>query len=547
MQAGNKCKLRGPTMTDAQTRFRITGMDCASCAAKIETAARRIQGVEDVSVAVTAGTMLVRHQDGSNLTVLEKTVRGLGYGITAERGANKIEPTEHRRSQEDEAVPEHEADRHQPAGLHDHAAEVAEGPWWRQPKGLLAIASGAALVAAFLLGKAVPGFEKWAFEIAMLVGLVPIARRALMAALSGTVFTIELLMTIAAVGAVIIGAAEEVATVVFLFLVGELLEGVAAGRARASIKSLTALVPKTALVERDGRTEDVPADKVEVGSVIVVRPGERIAADGQVIDGESAVNEAPVTGESTPVRKRSGDSVFAGTISTDAVLRIKVTTAAGDNTIARVVRLVEEAQESKAPTERFIDRFSRYYTPGVLMLGILVAITPPLIWGASLSAWVYKGLAILLIGCPCALVISTPAAIAASLSAGARRGLLIKGGAVLESLGSINAMALDKTGTLTEGRPKVTDVIALAGSEQDVLSTAAALEGGSTHPLALAILEKAKADQVTVPSVSAASAVGGKGVTGKVDGRDVFLGSRQLLRRSSKRGSAMSNGRGLLH
>jgi Cd2+/Zn2+-exporting ATPase len=219
--------------------------------------------------------------------------------------------------------------------------------------------------------------------------------------------------------------------------------------------------------------------------------------------------------------------VFAGTINGDAALRVRVTAAAADNTIARVVRLVEEAQESKAPTERFIDRFSRYYTPAVVVVAALVAIIPPLLFGGVWSAWVYKGLAILLIGCPCALVISTPAAIAASLSAGARRGLLLKGGAVLENLGKITAVAFDKTGTLTEGKPKVTDVVGMARPAGDVLKLAAALEVGSSHPFATAILAKATAEKIDAPHTIDARAIGGKGVTATLDGVDVFLGSPQ--------------------
>jgi len=210
----------------------------------------------------------------------------------------------------------------------------------------------------------------------MAVGLVPVARRAIMAATAGSPFTIESLMSIAAVGAVLIGATEEAAVVVFLFLIGELLEGVAAGRARASIRGLTNLVPKTALVVRDDRTEEVDASALDIGSTILVRPGDRISADGLVVSGESAVDEAPVTGESAPKRKKPNDPVFAGTINTDAALRVKVTATAANNTIARVVRLVEEAQESKAPTERFIDRFSRWYTPSVLVVGALIAVIP---------------------------------------------------------------------------------------------------------------------------------------------------------------------------
>jgi Zn2+/Cd2+-exporting ATPase len=290
----------------------------------------------------------------------------------------------------------------------------------------------------------------------MLIGLVPIGGRAFNAAISGTPFSIEMLMTIAAIGAVFIGATEEAATVVFLFLIGELLEGVAASRARASIQDLTKLVPETARLERDGSVDEVPAASLDVQAVIQVRPGDRIPADGVIVAGESAVDEAPVTGESTPVRKGVDGTVYAGTINGDGLLRVRVTAAAADNTIARVVRLVEEAQESKAPTERFIDRFSKYYTPGVVAVAALIAIVPPLLFGGDWQQWIYKGLAILLIGCPCALVISTPAAIAASLSAGARRGLLLKGGAVLEEIGRIQVACLDKTGTLTAGKPQVT-------------------------------------------------------------------------------------------
>jgi Zn2+/Cd2+-exporting ATPase len=257
-------------------------------------------------------------------------------------------------------------------------------------------------------------------------------------------------MTIAAVGAVIIGAAEEAAVVVILFLVGEMLEGIAADRARASIQSLTALIPKTALLVEGDTVREVDAANLERGCLIRVRPGDRIPADGEIRDGESSIDESPVTGESAPRHKRPGELVFAGTINLDAAITVKVTSSASDNTIARVVRLVEEAQEQKAPTERFIERFSRYYTPGVIILAALVAVVPPLLFGAAWSEWVYKSLAVLLIGCPCALVISTPAAIASALSGGARHGLLVKGGGVLEQAGKLTAIAFDKTGTRTE-------------------------------------------------------------------------------------------------
>ncbi|MES5100350.1 heavy metal translocating P-type ATPase [Agrobacterium sp. BA1120] len=520
--------------TSLQTRFRVDGMDCASCAAKIDTAVRRMPGVDDVSVSVTAGTMTVRHDESSDLSAIGKKVTGLGYDV--EQIAARSSSTSEATHQHGPAC-NHDHHDHSHAsldkkgavatveGLHGHDHGPSIGPWWKSKKGRMTILAGLALVIAYGIGHLFPAIQIYAFALAMLVGLVPIARRAIMAAFAGTPFSIEMLMTIAAIGALIINATEEAAAVVFLFLVGELLEGVAAGKARDSIKSLAALVPKTALLEEAGKTREVPAESLAIGATILVRPGDRISADGVILSGESSVDEAPVTGESVPVNKKQDDVVFAGTVNGNAALRVTVTATAQDNTIARVVKLVEEAQEKKAPTERFIDRFSKYYTPAVVLVAALVAIIPPLFVGADWNEWIYKGLAILLIGCPCALVISTPAAIAASLSAGARRGLLMKGGAVLEGLGKLTAVALDKTGTLTEGKPKVTDIVSFGTEEAEVLKFAAALETGSSHPLALSILAKAGGNNIDIPSATDAKALGGKGVTAIIDGQEIFLGS----------------------
>lgn len=529
--------------TATATRFRVEGMDCAGCATKIDTAVRRLAGVKDVSVSVTAGTMVVHHEADSDLAAVEKQVTGLGYKVA--RADSKAigkspagpAPTGHDHGDHDGHDHDHHEHGHDAgsaSSLHGHDTEGFTGPWWQTGKGRLTIASGVALGVAFAINALFPAIGIYAFVAAMLVALAPIARRAVMAALAGTPFSIEMLMTIAAVGAVVIGAGEEGATVVFLFLVGELLEGVAAGKARQSIQALTKLVPKTALVEEQGKTREVPAEELAVGNVIMVRAGERIPADGVIIDGESTIDESPVTGESVPVRKTNDGQVFAGTVNGDGVLRIEVTAASADNTIARVVKLVEEAQESKAPTERFIDRFAKWYTPGVVVVAGLVTIVPPLFFGGAWHEWVYKGLALLLIGCPCALVISVPAAIAASLSAGGKRGMLLKGGAVLEEIGKVTAVALDKTGTLTEGKPQVTDVIGFGFSESDVIRLAAALEQGSSHPLAKAILAKAESDNVDVPQASDSKALGGKGVSAKVDGREVFLGSPQAVEQKQK-------------
>lgn len=546
------------------TRFRVEGMDCASCASKIDTAVRRIGGVEDVSVSVVSGTMTVRHDASTDVSAVAKKVTSLGYKAielptrqasetAAEDSVDDIDDHDHeghdhsdhdhdghrhaahdhsvharlhgsdRNSERSSAAKKRDDDKLE--GLHGHDHSLEEGPWWKTTKARLTIIAGIAVAVAFAAGQIFPQVEQWVFIAAMFVGLLPIARRAYVGAVNGSPFSIETLMTVAAVGAVFINAAEEAAIVVLLFLVGELLEGVATGRARASIKALATLVPKTAFKEVGGKTEEVPAESLAIEDIILVRPGDRVPADGVIVSGESAIDEAPVTGESVPKRKQVDDQVFAGTINQEGALRIRVTAAAADNTISRIIALVEEAQESKAPTERFIDRFSRYYTPGVMVVAALIAILPPLVTGEPWDEWIYKGLAVLLIGCPCALVISTPAAIAAALSAGARRGLLMKGGAVLESLGKINMVALDKTGTLTAGKPQVTDIVAGSKSERETLELAAALEVGSSHPLASAILAKAKADGIEPAQSTKAGAVGGKGVVGTVGGVELFLGS----------------------
>ncbi|WP_291751867.1 heavy metal translocating P-type ATPase [Brevundimonas sp.] len=383
-------------MENLESRYRVTGMDCASCGSKVDAAVRKLPGVTDVAVAVSSGVLKVQHgADFAGEGVLRQ-VRNLGYGVEV---LAPLQPSA--------------GSTMAPPG-DDHRA--ASGPWWWTRKAKLTAACGVALVAAYIFGALFPAMERGAFLVALAVGLAPVGWRAITAARYGTPFSIEMLMTIAAVGAVFIGAAEEAAAVVLLFLVGEMLEGVAAGRARKSIQGLTDLVPKTALVEIDCQVSEVPAESLALGAVILVRPGDRVPADGDVVEGEGEIDEAPVTGESVPKRKMAGDPVFAGTINVGGVLRVRVTAAAADNTIARVVRLVEEAQESKSPTERFIDRFSIIYTPVVLVFGALVATVPPLMFGGAWSEWIYKGLAVLLIGCPCALVISTPAAIAAGLS-----------------------------------------------------------------------------------------------------------------------------------
>lgn len=304
---------------------------------------------------------------------------------------------------------------------------------------------------------------------------------------------ISSLMVIAVVGASVVGEWAEAATVVFLFGIAEWLEGWADRRARRATEALLELAPKIALVKRDGAFLEVPVDQVAFGEIIATKSGMSIPLDGVVIVGESAVNQAPITGESVPVDKKPGDTVFAGTINGEGSLEVRVTKAAGDTTLARIIRLVAEAQEQKAPTQRFVDVFARYYTPAVTVVALLIFLVPPLFMGGEWSVWLYRACVLLIIACPCALVISTPVSIVAGLTALARRGVLVKGGAHLETIGRLKALAVDKTGTITEGKPKVQGVELInARSEADVLRIAAAIDDHSAHPLAKAVVAYAR-------------------------------------------------------
>ena len=491
-------------MTAATISHRLTvdGMDCASCALKIETALMRLPGVGAVSVNVTGGTVTVTEGTSApSLPDMEAAIRRLGFGV-----AKDARPHDH----------DHDHDH-----THDDPADRGKS-WWRTGKGRLVIGSGALLGAAYAVTLAVPEVGAWPFLFATIAALVPVARRAFAAATAGSLFTIEMLMTIAAIGALFIGAAEEAAVVVFLFAVGEVLEGHAAGSARRGIAALAALRPRTALLIQGDATREVPAEQVRPGDLVRIRPGDRLPSDGVIREGRAEIDESPINGESVPRLKGPGDEVFAGTIALDAALTVEVTKGAEDNTIARIIRLVEEAQEAKAPVARFIDRFARIYMPAVVAAALLVALVPPLALAGDWDTWIYRALALLLVACPCALVISTPAAIAAGLSAGARRGLLIKGGAVLETLGSLKTIAFDKTGTLTEGKPKVTDIRPGSLPTEEVLRLAAGLEAGSSHPIARTIVA---ALGNTPPAATNLAAVAGEGVTGTIEGRALFLGS----------------------
>ena len=531
--------------SESQT-WAVTGMDCAACATKIRTAVERLPGVSDVNVAIMSEKLTLKLAPGTTpRDRIEATVTKLGYGIGATKASKAKSFVMPGAATDNQAGHDHAAGAHEndhgpvkaakddsghgaPGHLHNDPADRGKR-WYQTNKGRLVIGTGLLLTAAWVVKLlASEEIANWAFVLACLIGVAPVASRAFAALRAGIPFTIEMLMTIAAVGALFINAAEEAALVVFLFAVGEVLEGVAANKARDGIRALANLIPKTALIEENGTTREVPAESLAVGQMVLVRPGDRIPADGEIVEGTSGIDQSPVTGESVPVTKGPGDAVFAGSINAEAALRIRVTKSAEDNTIARIIRLVEEAETSRAPTERFIDRFSRIYMPAIVGVAVLVALIPTLGFGQPWDIWIYRALALLLIGCPCALVISVPASIASALSAGAKRGILMKGGAVIEAAAKVTRVAFDKTGTLTHGRPAVTDVIPFGSTTvEEVLAVAAGVESGSGHPLAVAILNRAAEAKITLLPSREAKAIIGKGVEAIVGEAKAWVASPQ--------------------
>jgi Cd2+/Zn2+-exporting ATPase len=488
-----------------RTVVRVEGMDCASCAATVERRVSTLPGVTKATVNFAAGRLDAEHGSGVSLHDLEGAVRAAGYGVAKTEG-------------------------------------VERAPFWRTPRALLTAASALLFLAGLALSVAgAPEVARVsAYLAAIVVGGLPIFRAAV-AGLRARHLDMNVLMSAATIGAVGIGEWAEAASVVVLFAAGNALQVYAIDRTRGAVRALVRLAPNEVLVRRGATEIVVPADEVGVGETVVVRPGERLAVDGVVVEGASAVDEAPVTGESVPVEKGEGEAVYSGSLNGSGGLLVRATKRAGDSTLQKIARLVEEAQAKKAPAEQFVDRFSRVYTPIVVAAAVALAVVPPVL-GASFGEWFYRALALLIIACPCALVISTPVTVVSGIGAASRRGILIKGGAALEAAGRLRALAFDKTGTLTEGRPVVSSAVALSGKgEAEVLTLAAALERRSEHPLAHAILTAA--DGAELPPVSDFRSVAGRGAEGEVDGTRYLIGSPRLF---AERGIPLDGANGAL-
>lgn len=494
-QKVDDCCCEGACATEALvpdttegTRYtwKVAGMDCAACARKVENAVRQVGGVNQVQV-LFATEKLVVDANADIRQHVERAVQKAGYTLRDEQAT----------------------------------AEARES---RLQENLPLITLIIMMAISWGLEQFNHPFGQLAFIATTLVGLYPIARQALRLMKTGSWFAIETLMSVAAIGALFIGATAEAAMVLLLFLIGERLEGWAASRARKGVSALMALKPETATRLRDGVREEVAINTLQPGDIIEVAAGGRLPADGRLVSGFASFDESALTGESIPVERSTGEKVPAGATSVDRLVTLEVLSEPGASAIDRILKLIEEAEERRAPIERFIDRFSRIYTPVIMAVALLVTLVPPLLFAASWQEWIYKGLTLLLIGCPCALVISTPAAITSGLAAAARRGALIKGGAALEQLGRVTQVAFDKTGTLTVGKPRVTAIHPASGiGEAELLALAAAVEQGATHPLAQAIVREAQTRELTIPPALEQRALVGSGIEAQVNGERILI------------------------
>ncbi|MGF1679958.1 zinc/cadmium/mercury/lead-transporting ATPase [Photobacterium minamisatsumaniensis] len=479
----------------ATLSWKVGGMDCPSCASKLEKAITAIEGVISAKVMFATERLVVNCESDELASKIIAKTKETGFSLVT--GKDKAEP--------------------------ETAASLIK-------ENLPVIFIAIMMLVSFIVSKQSESLGFIAFTATTILGLIPIARKAVVLAKSGSPFSIETLMSVAAIGALYLGETAEAAMVLLLFLIGEQLESYASAKARSGVKALMALVPEEATVIRaDGTKVQVSADELKQGDVIEVAPGGRLPADVELLDAAASFDESALTGESVPVERFSGEQVMAGALVADRVVRLKITSAQGDNAIDRILHLIEDAESRKAPLERFVDRFSRWYTPAMIVLAALVVVIPPMMFGQSWDEWLYKGLTLLLIACPCALVISIPAAITSGLAAATRRGALIKGGAALEQLGHIETVAFDKTGTLTEGKPVMTDIVSWDGDEDKLLRQSAAVEMGSAHPLAKAVVNAAEQRGLTVTEAEQREALAGRGIQGITDGDLLVLAAADRL------------------
>lgn len=474
--------------------YRVQGFTCTNCAAKFEQNVKALPKVVDAKVNFGASKITVYGE----VSVQELEEAGSFEGL-------KVYPESEKRA-------------------------IERVPFWKRKSTITAAVSAIFLLAGYLAGEG-QTVSTLFYGLSILIG----GYELFIKGIKGLVrlnFNMNTLMTVAILGAVAIGEWGEGATVVLLFAISEALESFSMEKARQSIRSLMDVAPKEATVRRGNQEMQIAVDDIQIGDIMIVKPGQKIAMDGKVIKGNSAVNQAAITGESVPVSKTPGDEVFAGTLNEEGLLEVEVTKRVEDTTIAKIIHLVEEAQAEKAPSQAFVDKFAKYYTPAIMFTALVIAVVPPLLFDGVWSDWIYRGLALLVVGCPCALVISTPVSIVTAIGNAAKNGVLIKGGIHLEETGKLSVIAFDKTGTLTRGVPVVTDLIRLKGPEEgDLLGIAAAIEKWSQHPLASAIVRKADKENISSEKWTADdfSSITGKGAKAVVNGTLYYIGSPKLF------------------
>jgi len=500
-EASGESVLNPGVQTGSQTTLRVAGMDCADEVEAIRRALKPLAGVRDVRVNLMGGKVIVSH----DATVTsDRLIRAIASGGL-------------------KAAPDEAGESGTPAGAqHSRLVSVAAAgvltgaglvlQWTKPgPPALTAGVFAAAIVSGgwFILPKAVRALRRFALDM-------------------------NVLMTVAVIGAAAIGEWSEGAAVAFLFALSELLEAFSLNHARKAIQSLLDVSPVTAWRKDGGGFREVGVGEVKVDDIVAVKSGMKVPLDGVVTAGESGVNQAPITGESMPVGKKPGDPVFAGTINGEGSLEIRVTKIVSETTLARIIHLVGEAQSQKAPSQRFVDEFARYYTPSVFLLALGVLLVPTLVFGGAWLTWTYRSLVLLVIACPCALVISTPVSIVSGLTAMARRGVLIKGGVFLEEIGRLKALAVDKTGTITEGNPRVRRVISWNGKpEGEILRIAAAIDTHSEHPLAQAVVKYAEEKGIPFPRSENYRSQTGRGAEAQIDGHLFFVGNHRFAHESA--------------
>ena len=510
----------GEQTQESSVRLTVPEMDCPSCAQKVDKSLQRVDGVTDTTLQPTTGTATVAYDSNRAAEAdVVAAIEGAGYEVIGGEDDSDEESADGM-----EIAPPSEI------WTSSRAIKTWIGAGF-VVLGLLfefVLASQNPEVAT-LLGYSLT-LADGLFLVAIAVSGYPVVRGGYYSVRNRSL-DIDLLMGTAILAATGIGYFVEAATLAVLFSIAELLEDYAMDRARNSLRELMELSPDEATVRRNGDEVTVPAEDVEMGETVVVRPGEKIPLDGSVIEGESAVDQSPITGESVPVDKTEGDEVYAGSINEEGYLEVEVTSTAGDSTLSRIIEMVQGAQEKKTESEQFVDRFSSYYTPAVVVLAILTAAVPPLAFGWPWQTWFIRGLTLLVIACPCAFVISTPVSVVSGITSAAKNGVLIKGGNHLEAMGEIDVIAMDKTGTLTKGELTVTDVIPFGDhTESELLRYGAGLEQRSEHPIAEAILTRTdEADVTDLPTPSDFESLTGKGVRANIDGETYYAGKPALF------------------